>query len=320
MGKACGRFYGDRLERPRILRPEAAPGSNSELTIARRDFFTRFVAVPERLIVRDTEVSGKRNESKGAPGQRGLVRIEHLQQLQLIVQVGLEPQDDLLGAERTGETVIPALKLGKYGAQGRPERQGQEARSRMPQSFGIQITSDRTIVKHVPPRQYFAGNAETRDAFDRDVPVGHVQHRTLARCHPPGGALPSRQAILPDMRSFLRVTLGHVCPACLVGPLFERGFEMYEHCPACGQDLIGSDGAQYGGPMVFGYTVGGAGGVALVLLLLAFGASTELALAAGLISATATIALTWRHGKAAWTWLLYRTGQLRKDDVARAGG
>jgi hypothetical protein len=95
---------------------------------------------------------------------------------------------------------------------------------------------------------------------------------------------------------------------------------MYEHCPECGQDLVGSDGAQYGGPMVFGYTLGGVGGVAVVLLLLAFGASTEPALAAGLIAAIATIALTWRHGKAAWTWLLYHTGQLRKDEGARAGG
>jgi hypothetical protein len=95
---------------------------------------------------------------------------------------------------------------------------------------------------------------------------------------------------------------------------------MYEHCPECGQDLVGSDGAQYGGPMVFGYTLGGIGGVAVVLLLLAFGASMEPALAVGLIAAIATIALTWRHGKAAWTWLLYHTGQLRKDDGARAGG
>ncbi|MCL7937202.1 MAG: DUF983 domain-containing protein, partial [marine benthic group bacterium] len=121
----------------------------------------------------------------------------------------------------------------------------------------------------------------------------------------------SNLAILPAMRSFLRVTLGHVCPSCLVGPLFERGFEMYERCPACGQDLLGADGAQYGGPMVFGYTVGGSAGVIVVLLLLAFGVYTELALAAGLVVSVATIALTWRHGKAAWTWLLFRTGQLR---------
>jgi ABC-type enterobactin transport system permease subunit len=92
---------------------------------------------------------------------------------------------------------------------------------------------------------------------------------------------------------------------------------MYEHCPACGQDLIGSDGAQYGGPMVFGYTVGGGGGVIVVLLLLAFGVRTELALAAGLVVAVATIALTWRHGKAAWTWLLYRTGQLQDTSEPR---
>ena len=123
----------------------------------------------------------------------------------------------------------------------------------------------------------------------------------------------SNPAILPDMRSFLRVTFGHVCPACLAGSLFETGFEMFERCPACGQDLVGSDGAQYGGPMVFGYTLGGAGGVLVVLLFLAVGVQTELALAVGLVVAVATIALTWRHGKAAWTWLLFHTGQLGDD-------
>ena len=68
--------------------------------------------------------------------------------------------------------------------------------------------------------------------------------------------------------------------------------------------------------MVFGYTLGGGGGVIVVLLFLAIGLRAELALAAGLIVAVATIALTWRHGKAAWTWLLYRTGQLRTDTEA----
>ena len=63
--------------------------------------------------------------------------------------------------------------------------------------------------------------------------------------------------------------------------------------------------------MVFGYTVGGGGGVIAVLLLLASGVNAEFALAAGLVVSVAAIALTWRHGKAAWTWLLFRTGQLR---------
>jgi uncharacterized membrane protein YfcA len=70
--------------------------------------------------------------------------------------------------------------------------------------------------------------------------------------------------------------------------------------------------------MVFGYTLGGIGGVIAVLLLVAVGADAEPALAAGLVFAVATIALTWRHGKSAWTWLLYRTGQLRND--VEAGG
>lgn len=107
-----------------------------------------------------------------------------------------------------------------------------------------------------------------------------------------------------------QVSLNLVCPACLGGRLFRSGYELNERCPACGQNLIGSDGAQYGGPMVLGYAIGGAAGVTVAFLLFLVPGTEGWALPAGLVFTFATVILTFRNCKAAWTWLLFRTGQL----------
>lgn len=114
----------------------------------------------------------------------------------------------------------------------------------------------------------------------------------------------------PAARTLLRVTLRLVCPACLQGSLFRKRYELYESCLECGQDLVGTDGAQYGGPMVLGYTLGGAAGIATALPLFHFLGPSEWAVWGALAVTIATIFLTFRQCKAAWTWLLYYTGQL----------
>jgi uncharacterized protein (DUF983 family) len=122
------------------------------------------------------------------------------------------------------------------------------------------------------------------------------------------------------MRNLLRVSTRHVCPSCLVGPLFAHGYELNVSCPVCGLDLIGRDGAQYGGPMVLGYTLGGTVGLLTVLSVILVRGSASAALWSGLAATVATIFLTWRHCKAAWTWLLFRTGQLdRRDSASKQG-
>ena len=69
--------------------------------------------------------------------------------------------------------------------------------------------------------------------------------------------------------------------------------------------------------MVFGYTLGGSAGVVAVLVVVLLGGSYGGALWAGLVVTVTTVVLTWKHCKAAWTWLLFRTGQLdRSDDPA----
>lgn len=120
------------------------------------------------------------------------------------------------------------------------------------------------------------------------------------------------RASVPDL---LRVILRRVCPACMQGPLFRKGYELHECCTLCGQNLVGTDGAQYGGPMVLGYTLGGAAGIATALpLFLTFGPSAWAVWVAVFVT-IATVLLTFRQCKAAWTWLLYRTDQLPEPRV-----
>ena len=110
--------------------------------------------------------------------------------------------------------------------------------------------------------------------------------------------------------TLLTVTVRLVCPACLHGPLFRKRYELHENCVECGQNLVGKDGAQYGGPMVLGYTLGGAAGLLTILALFVLRGPSAWAVWVGLSVTIATVFLTFRNCKAAWTWLLYRTGQL----------
>lgn len=68
--------------------------------------------------------------------------------------------------------------------------------------------------------------------------------------------------------------------------------------------------------MVLGYTLGGTAGIVAVLLVLFLGGSYVGALWVGLGATVATVLLTWKHCRAAWTWLLFRTGQLDRPEVS----
>ncbi len=120
-------------------------------------------------------------------------------------------------------------------------------------------------------------------------------------------------------RRVLRTTFYHRCPACGIGPLFARGYTLHRRCSACGLDLEGEHGAHYGGPIILGYATGGIVGLALFALLFRlFGYATWL-LWATVAAVIGTIALTFRHCKAFWTWYLYATGELAPDREPSGG-
>jgi uncharacterized protein (DUF983 family) len=116
----------------------------------------------------------------------------------------------------------------------------------------------------------------------------------------------------------LRTTFRHTCPACGEGGLFASGYRLHARCSACGQDLLGRDGAHYGGPIALGYAIGGLSGIAVfVILFFRFGFQTWVVWVS-VAAVVGSILMTFRHCKAWWTWGLYRTGQLGSSRRSRA--
>lgn len=108
----------------------------------------------------------------------------------------------------------------------------------------------------------------------------------------------------------LRTTFRHTCPACGEGRLFSSAYRIAPTCSSCGLDLLGRDGAHYGGPIALGYGIGGVAGIStFMLLLLSFGFHTWVVWVS-VVTVVLSILLTFRHCKAWWTWGLYRTGQI----------
>ena len=112
------------------------------------------------------------------------------------------------------------------------------------------------------------------------------------------------------MRSMLRTTFRHRCPACGKGPLFRGSYALHEECSACGLDLEGEHGAHYGGPIILGYAVSGLTGLAVFGFLVWRIGYRPWITWVSLAAAVLALLLTFRHIKAHWTWWLYHIGEL----------
>ncbi len=108
----------------------------------------------------------------------------------------------------------------------------------------------------------------------------------------------------------LRTTFRWTCPSCGSGPLFRSGYDIHSACPDCNFDLTGRDGAHYGGPMVLGYAVGGLTGLVTFLVLFFTYGYRDWIVWTAVAMAVVSILGTYRHCRAWWTWLLFRTGEL----------
>lgn len=117
------------------------------------------------------------------------------------------------------------------------------------------------------------------------------------------------------MPEWLIVTIRQRCPACRVGSLFERRLSMREVCPDCGLNLVGKDGAHYGGPVVISYGVGGIAALLTLAIWLQFGGLGRGTVWVVLGVAIVSVVGSFRYAKAFWTWLLYRSGELGGDST-----
>ena len=118
------------------------------------------------------------------------------------------------------------------------------------------------------------------------------------------------------MANWLNTTIRLRCPACREGRLFEqRALSLREACAECGLNLVGEDGAHYGGAVTLSY---GAGGIAALLTLvvwLRFGGFTRATVWVVLFVTLIAVVGSFRHAKAFWTWLLYESGELEPDEA-----
>ena len=108
-----------------------------------------------------------------------------------------------------------------------------------------------------------------------------------------------------------RSAWGLRCPACGEGRLFASAFGLRSSCGECGLDLIGREGAQYGGAIGLGYGVGGTVGIGVFTALVSALGYADWMVRVSVGAVVVTMLIAFRRCKAPWTWWLYRTGELR---------
>lgn len=121
-----------------------------------------------------------------------------------------------------------------------------------------------------------------------------------------------------SLRRMPRTTFGLRCPACGKGEMFRSLFTLKERCGECGVVFEREEGAGLGVAVV-AYTVAALAGLGAVGVV---AWATDDAPALPWIGAgvgTVAALTTWRWSKAGWTWLLWATGLVFRDDDPRRG-
>ncbi len=121
-----------------------------------------------------------------------------------------------------------------------------------------------------------------------------------------------------SLRRLPATVLSLRCPACGRGSLFRSRLALRERCAECGVVFEREEGAGIGVAVV-AYTVAALAGLAAVgLVVWRWGDVPGLAAIGAGVAVVAALA-TWRRSKAAWTWLLWATGLVFRDDDPRRG-
>src|SRR5215204_3372217 len=168
-----GRGGGQRRQRGRVGRAEGRPGPPGEGELIGgdrgRDGRGRVGGGEERA-----RQDGAHAARRGSgPGQR----VERLQELQLVVEVVLEPQhDDLAVRGGLGQTGVAGGQRGLGLVAVGPAAGGQEGGPLGPQGRRMQAGADRTLVQHVVPRQHLVAGLRGAQPAPERVAVGDVQH------------------------------------------------------------------------------------------------------------------------------------------------
>ncbi len=108
------------------------------------------------------------------PGGREAV--EHLDELQLVVEVVLEPQRDFIMRKRIAEFLVSLPERGLDVRKRTPSSLGNESRALLRELRERKAGAHRPFVKNVLPGQHFTGELPQKKSGG-DVAVGDVQQR-----------------------------------------------------------------------------------------------------------------------------------------------
>lgn len=121
-----------------------------------------------------------------------------------------------------------------------------------------------------------------------------------------------------SLRRMARTTFRGTCPACGEGEMFRTRFTLKERCEACGVVFEREEGAGIGVAVV-AYAVAAVAGLAAVGLAVWVAEEPPALAWIGATVAVLAALATWRWSKAWWTWLLWATGLVFRDDDPRRG-
>jgi hypothetical protein len=104
--------------------------------------------------------------------------VEDLDELQLVVEVVLEPEhDDLVARERRAEPGVAGAHVGLDRVRVTPTAAGEEPRPHRAKLLGVEVRRHRPLVQRVAPGDHVAPDPGRLDARHRGVAVRDVEHQ-----------------------------------------------------------------------------------------------------------------------------------------------
>ncbi len=168
---------GHGQQRVRRVRRERVPCRRADGEIAGGDHTPHVVQRDELLrLERAEEAVGGRDGNRGA-----LVRSatrhtrQHLDELQLIVQIGLEPEDELVTLADTVQTCVPFGEVGDRGRLALPAAAREKFPPHPPERRQVPVRRHGSVVEQVPPRQDVAGQPRSGQCGRSGIAVREVQ-------------------------------------------------------------------------------------------------------------------------------------------------
>ena len=207
--KGSGEIAAEKRLKPlRRRRAEGSPGVRGERELLWRD---RLLQGSERLdldLGLTPEELGRLHQEERAVCVHRLAAepVEDLQELELVVEIVLEPQDDAVERRRMGEPAVARLQIGRNLLPLAPAPVRQILGADRGQLGERASRRHRPLMQHVAPRQHLCARNRAAKQFAGRIAIGDDEVRTAisrgrGRAPRPGRAATRRRAACPSART-----------------------------------------------------------------------------------------------------------------------